>query len=239
MSISWFCVWEAPKGIEKPKLDSYDLNGLHALLRGCPQLVKGHILTPAEAHDPFYADTSEASPPLIVQLEFNQVADLESALKQGGYLSSLLDPVQLPSMRGAPPAQQAMLARRYPVAEPTLASGDGSSLTYWVEYAGPAEDENAWLEFYVAHHPQLLAKFPGIRQFEIYTPATTICGLPIPVRPCMQRNKTVFDSALAMNIAMQSPVRAALREDFHRLPPFKGEALHYPYRTVSFTGYQP
>ena len=47
----------------------------------------------------------------------------------------------------------------------------------------------------------------------------------------MQRNKTVFDSAEAMNAAMASPVRAALRKDFHKFPEFSGGTDHYPFRT--------
>jgi len=63
-----------------------------------------------------------------------------------------------------------------------------------------------------------------------------ISQLPIPVRPSMQRNKTVFDSADAMNIAMKSPVREALRSDFHKFPPFEGAALHFPFKTISLEG---
>ncbi len=91
-----------------------------------------------------------------------------------------------------------------------------------VEYEGPAKDENAWHLFYVEGHPPLLAKFPGIRKIEIYTPATLISALPFAQRRSMQRNKTVFDSADAMNAAMASPVRAALRKDFHKFPEFSG-----------------
>ena len=236
MSISWFCVWQQRDGSSKPELDAYDLNALQALLRGCPKMVEGHIMTPVDAHDPYFADTAHQSPPLVLQLEFNKVSDLEELLKPAGYLCGLVDPAFLPSIKGAEPAHQAMLTRRYPVANDVVATEDGHCVSYWVEYSGPAEDENAWLTHYTASHPHLLSKFPGIRKIEIYTPAVVICGLPMPVRPCMQRNKTVFDTPAAMSAAMQSPVRPALREDFHKLPPFKGNALHYPYRTVSCVG---
>lgn len=234
MTISWFCVWQAEEG-RRVSIDPYDLNGLLALVRGCPGLTAGHVLTPVAAHDPYYADAS-GSPSLILQLEFDDIAALERCLRRGGYLACLADPCFLPSMAGAVPGHQAMLTRRYPVAETRVASADGSTLSYWVEYAGPAEDENAWLDFYVDHHPPLLAKFPGIRRIEIYTPAVVISGLPIGTRPSMQRNKTVFDSAQAMTEAMRTPVREALRQDFHALPPFQGTALHFPFRTLSFPG---
>lgn len=234
MSISWFCVWQAPSN-ELVLPDPSDLNGLQALMRGCPGLRAGHILTPTQAHDPHYPETL-GSPSLIVQLEFDSIAMLECHLRPSGYLASLVAPSFLPSMKGAQAAQQAMLTRRYPVADDRINSRDGSSLSYWVEYVGPAEDENAWHEYYVSNHPQLLAKLPGIRRIEIYTPVVAICGLGLPVRPCMQRNKTVFDNAQAMSAAMRTPVRDALREDFQHFPPFMGPSLHFPFKTLSSCG---
>lgn len=231
MTISWFCVWQAETDTQV-QLDPYDFDGLLALVRGCPEMVEGHILTPAQAEDPYFADTT-GSPFLILQLEFREISALENCLRREGYLACLADPEFLPSLGHAKPGQQAMLTRRYPVADAKVATPDGSTLSYWVEYPGPAEDENAWHDFYVNHHPQLLAKFPGIRRIEIYTPAFAICGIGLPVRPSMQRNKTVFDSAGAMTAAMKTPVRDALRKDFHKFPPAQGVGLHFPFRTVS------
>ncbi|MDT2019588.1 hypothetical protein [Methylocella sp. CPCC 101449] len=237
MTISWFCQWDRSKEAN-PALDPYDRQALAALLRGCPGLIEGHVFSPAQAHDPHYADLGGA-PVLVLQLEFAEIADLENGLQAGGYLSCLADPHFLPSVAGAIASHQAMLTRRYPVAEPqpvaTSTSPEGL-LSYLVEYAGPAEDEQAWHRFYVGKHPHLLSKFPGIRGIEIYTPAVVISGLPFPFRTSMQRNKTVFDSADAMNAAMLSPVRDALRQDFHSFPPFTGEAAHYPFHTLSVRG---
>jgi uncharacterized protein (TIGR02118 family) len=142
----------------------------------------------------------------------------------------------LPSLEGAVASHQAMLTRRYPVAEPHASPPPDGLLSYMVEYEGPAKDENAWHLFYVEGHPPLLAKFAGIRKIEIYTPATLISALPFAQRRAMQRNKTVFDSPEAMNAAMASPVRAALRKDFHKFPEFSGATDHYPFRTVTICG---
>jgi hypothetical protein len=192
-------------------------------------------MTPVAAHDPHYAAELHASPVLIVQLEFAEIADLEHALRPHGYLQALAHEDALPSLHGAVASHHAMLTRRYPVADPADESANGL-LSYMVEYEGPARDENAWHLFYVAGHPPLLAKFPGIRKIEIYTPAVVISALPFAVRRTMQRNKTVWDNPEAMNAAMASPVRAALRKDFKRFPEFQGAATHYPFRTVSVRG---
>jgi hypothetical protein len=234
MAISWFCQWDAKDGTS-PVLDAHDHQGLVALIRGCPRLVEGHIMTPVHAHDPHYAAELHTSPALVLQLEFAEIGDLEHALKPHGYLHALAHHDMLPSLEGAIASHQAMLTRRYPVAEPP---GDAARelLSYMVEYEGPAADENAWHLFYVTGHPPLLAKFPGIRKIEIYTPAVVISALPFAVRRSMQRNKTAWDNAEAMNAAMASPVRAALRKDFHNFPSFEGAAAHYPFRTVAVRG---
>jgi uncharacterized protein (TIGR02118 family) len=234
MAISWFCQWDAKDG-SKPVLDAHDHQGLVALIRGCPRLVEGHVMTPAQAHDPHYAADLHTSPAFVLQLEFAEIADLEQALRPHGYLQALAHDDLLPSLNGAVASHQAMLTRRYPVAEPADESAN-ELLSYMVEYEGPAKDENAWHLFYVTGHPPLLAKFPGIRKIEIYTPATVISALPFAIRRAMQRNKTAWDNAEAMNAAMASPVRAALRKDFHNFPAFEGEAAHYPFRTVSVRG---
>jgi hypothetical protein len=60
MAISWFCQWDAKPGT-KPVLDEHDHQGLVALIRGCPRLVEGHVMTPVAAHDPHYAADLQAS----------------------------------------------------------------------------------------------------------------------------------------------------------------------------------
>jgi hypothetical protein len=239
MAISWFCQWDAKDGTV-PVLAAHDHQGLIALIRGCPRLVEGHVMTPVQAHDPHYAAELHTSPALIVQLEFAEIADLEHALRPHGYLQKLAHADTLPSLGSAIASHHAMLTRRYPVAAPADGSAD-SLLSYMVEYEGPAKDENAWHLFYVEGHPPLLAKFPGIRKIEIYTPAVVISALPFAVRRTMQRNKTVWDHPEAMNAAMASPVRAELRKDFHKFPEFEGAATHYPFRTISVRGerFQP
>jgi len=235
MAISWFCQWDAKDGAS-PVLDEHDHQGLLALLRGCPRLVEGHVMTPVAAHDPHYAAELHKTPQLVLQLEFAEIADLEANLRPHGYLQALANLETLPSLDGTVATHQAMLTRRYPVAQPHPSPAPVGFLSYMVEYEGPSKDESAWHLFYVEGHPPLLAKFPGIRKIEIYTPATLISALPFAQRGSMQRNKTVFDSADAMNAAMASPVRAALRKDFHKFPEFAGKTDHYPFRTVSVQG---
>jgi hypothetical protein len=47
----------------------------------------------------------------------------------------------------------------------------------------------------------------------------------------MQRNKVAFDSAGALEAALNSPIRKEMRADYARLPAFKGRVTHFPMST--------
>ena len=100
-----------------------------------------------------------------------------------------------------------------PAAEPAC--------TYLVAYTGRAEDLNAWLAYYIAHHPPIMRRFPGIRGIEICTRLDWCSFLPCRRVEYMQRNKNVLDSPEALNAAINSPVRHEMRADFHKFPAFQ------------------
>jgi hypothetical protein len=81
-----------------------------------------------------------------------------------------------------------------------------------------------------------MARFPGIREIEVCTRIDWCSGLEWPRVDYMQRNKTVFDNAQALNEALNSPVRDEMRRDFHNFPPFSGKTSHYPMSTLTVTG---
>jgi uncharacterized protein (TIGR02118 family) len=192
---------------------SESFDGIPPLISGVPGLEKVHIYTPGRAHDPFLHDGSP--PSLALQLYFGQLSALESAV--AGPLSPVKGICEV----------QAMLVRPFAVAEPR----EDPLCTYLVAYEGKAEDENAWHAYYLAHHPPLMAKLPGIRELEIYTPVQWVCPQGWRRSQCMQRNKVAFDSAEALTAALNSPVRKEMRADYAKLPAFSGRVTHYPMAT--------
>jgi uncharacterized protein (TIGR02118 family) len=102
-----------------------------------------------------------------------------------------------------------------------------------VSYEGPAEDLNAWLGHYIDSHPPIMARFPGIREIEIYTRMDYCAALPVARSNAMQRNKVVFDSPDALNAALASPVRHEMRADFKHFPPFSGASPHFPAISIA------
>jgi uncharacterized protein (TIGR02118 family) len=200
-------------------------DAIAALVRATPGLTAARLYTPERAHDPYLHDG--APPPLALQLYLVDIAALEAALGAGGHLQALA--ALLPRA-----THQAMLARDFRVPDPVSRTPAGAlPCTYLVHYPGPAEDLNAWLTHYIAHHPPIMARFPGIREIEICTRLDWCDAMKWPRADAMQRNKVVFDSAEALTAALNSPVRHEMRADFAKFPPYRGGNLHYPMATLA------
>jgi hypothetical protein len=213
----------------KPSVNAGELARLEKVLRTTPKLRKALIHTSANAEDPYVKD---AQPPhLVLQLYFAELSELEAALSRDGHIS-ILATHELPGLADADVTQQAMLVRTFAVPEPTFQHARGEPYcTYLVSYEGEAEDLNAWHDHYLQKHTKHMARFPGIRELEVYTRLDWVGLLPWPRVNFMQRNKVAFDSADALTHALSSPVRHEMRADFKAFPPFTGPNRHYAMAT--------
>jgi hypothetical protein len=215
MSVCWF--GQFPTALA-------DLEWVADMLVATPALRQGLILTPSSTHDPYLHDGPP--PRLVLQLYFDDIAALEAALRSDGHLQRL----RALNLAGA--TQQAMLVRRSPVPDPVFRTPPGElPCTYLVAYEGVADDLPTWLAHYLDDHPPVMARFPDIRQIEVYTCIDWCGGLPCLRVAHMQRNKVVFDSPAALTAALNSPVRHEMRAAFGRFPPFTGPVTHFPMAT--------
>jgi hypothetical protein len=212
-----------------------DKRAITDIVRATPGLAKALLFTPEQTHDPYLHD---GHPPLLaLQLYFRDLDALEAAVGRAGHLQALAR-TSFPSLAGAAATQQAMLTRIIPVPDPVFRTPAGAlPCTYQVAYEGEAEDRIGWLAHYVTSHAPIMARFPGIRQVEIYSRIDWIGFLPWPRVEYLQRNKVVFDSPAALTEALNSPVRHEMRADFKGFPPFSGRNTHYPFATETiFSG---
>ena len=185
-------------------------------------MLRGLVFTPGATRDPYLDDG--APPDLALELYFADIVALEAAQTA---LAGLV-----PLLAGARVTQQAMLVRRFAVPDPVFRTAQGAPhCSYLVAYEGIAEDLNLWLSYYIAHHPGIMARFPGIRQIEIFTRIDWCGALPWARVDYMQRNKVVFDDAAALTAALNSPVRHEMRADFKHFPPFSGRNTHFAMLT--------
>jgi len=189
-----------------------------------------HTAVDGGVNDPYLHDA--ASPRYALQLYFDELSALEASIELTGPLQQLTDAVRFPTFAGVTLTQQAMAVRYFPVPDANRVENPGKRCTYLVSYEGEAEDYSAWIGHYVDSHPPIMARFPGIREIEIYTRLDYRSDLPAVRSLAMQRNKVVFDSPEALQISMDSPVRHEMRADFRQFPPFSGENFHYPMHSV-------
>ncbi len=227
MTVCWFALFQHPNA----RRSNDELTWLRRFVARTPGLRQGLIFTPSTTSDPYLHD---GAPPLLgLQLYFDDIAVLEAALSSDGYLQGLVAHDALPSLTDAAATQQAMLVRRFGVPDPVFRTPPGECpCTYLVAYEGEAEDLNAWHSHYIGDHPPIMARFPGIRQVEIYTRIDWCGSLPWPRVEHMQRNKVVFDSPAALTAALNSPVRHEMRAAFARFPAFTGPVTHFPMATM-------
>jgi uncharacterized protein (TIGR02118 family) len=224
MRVAYFLTFFNPAG-GAARVEDRDLARFTDIVAATPDLERALIFTPASAHDPFLNDG--APPRLAIELYFSDIAALEAALAPRGHLQALAAADRFPSLAGTQMTQQAMLVRPFAVPDPN----GPAACTYLVSYEGVADDLNAWLSYYIEHHPPLMTRMPGIRDMEICTRIDWCSFLPWPRVDYMQRNKTVFDTPAALTAALNSPIREEMRRDFAHFPPFAGKASHYPMTT--------
>lgn len=229
MRFAYILFFDNPPG-SRLEVSGAELDRVRQIIRQTPGLADGLIFTPEEAEDLFNHDG--ASPPFGLQLHFEDLAMLEQAVGPGGHLQALAAPGMLDSLSGARATQQVMLVRPFPVDDPVVRVREGAlPCSYVVHYPGPAQDLNVWLTHYIAGHPPIMRKFPGIRSIEILSRVDWCGGLPFERVEHIQRNRILFDSAAALEAALQSPVRHEMRADFHKFPPFEGGNFHFPMAT--------
>jgi hypothetical protein len=215
---------------ERVVISPREIGSISDLLRRMPGLARGLIHTAANANDPYLDDGTP--PALALQLYFAELPALETALARSGPLQALASSEAFPELAQCVPTQQAMLARAFAVPDPAIRpAADGAYCTYLVAYEGQAENLNLWLDHYLTHHTGHMARFPGIRELEVYTGLDWVGFLPWRRVDFMQRNKVAFDSVEALTAALHSPIRHEMRADYRTFPPFSGPVTHYPMAT--------
>ncbi|WP_297355294.1 ethyl tert-butyl ether degradation protein EthD [Paraburkholderia sp.] len=213
-----------------PTIDAASLHAATHAMDGLRRLVIHRPVEPARG-DPLLS-APEKHPHSVLQWYFDDLGALEMALERDGRIQAALD-ISGASSHQSLFAQQVMAVRTFATpAGAGVPQQPAERCTYLVSYEGEAVDFNAWLTHYLIHHPPLMAELPGIRELEIYTRVDYRSGLALPRATAMQRNKVVFDDPLALSAALASPVRARMKLDFDRFPPYSGSTPHYPMRSI-------
>lgn len=222
MSVCYFVTYHPGQGDPGAFIDYY-LTRHAPLVKDFPAIRRLEILTPAAGNDPLLRE--EDGPVLVAQMLFDTVADLEAAAQSDARMKARDDVANFPPFDG--------YARHQAMAYEPFALEDGNDdapTVYHVQYHRPADDEEAFVNYYRRHHPPILALFPGIRKVAIYTPLEWKDASFITRNDLMLVNEVAFDSEDALNASLVSDVRLRAREDYNSFPPFEGPVSHTPMR---------
>ena len=234
MPIAYFVYFQNSED-PQARVSDPDYQSISEIVRRTPRMLRAHLFTPEVVGGPFKDDGYP--PQFALQLYFAELPELEAAIAPQGHLQALAAPGQLRSLEGAVVTQQAMVARGFPTSSPLNQSNvEDLRCSYLVHYPGQAQNLNAWLNYYLSHHPQLMRNLPGVREIEIYTRVDWCDSMPWERVHHMQRNKLVFDSAQALDASFGSSALHAMRDDFKKFPPFVGGNVHYPMITSTIVG---
>lgn len=215
-------------------LHAHELDRFVEQLRQTRQLKRAQLLFPAVARDRYIDDGP--APLLTVQLYFEQLDALESAAGSDGALLRWANALPV-VLAQAQIVHQVMWTRRYPTpTAPVRLSRGTSASCFLVHYPGSAEDLNRWHNYYLEHHPQIMYRFPEIREIEIYTRVDWRDALPWQRASYFQRNRVAFDSAAALEHALHSPVRDEMKRDRAAFPPFTGGNVHHAVNIETVVG---
>ena len=177
------------------------------------------FFSPCPANDPFIDDLNP--PELVVQINVEALPDLNKAFQ----ISSLQNQFSTITTGSTSYEVFQTLAFNVPdIDDPTIRT---APVSFMVRYFPPVADEKLFCEHYLANHPPILAKLPGIRNIFCYLPLNWEHPMKVSNSGSMLGNEVVFDSSESFDLAQASDVRKLLRDDFNSFPIKAGPNSHF------------
>jgi uncharacterized protein (TIGR02118 family) len=214
MSLSYFVLFEGTSRDPEALRDAFAAR-ISAALRAAPGLSEAMLFTPVAAHDPLLDD--DPGPVLMLRLGAADAAAFAAVAAFAENFDARLFSGRL--------RHQILTRTDYPVAGRRTIAAPGA-VSYFVFYQGPAADRAAFLDYYRTFHPPLLGRLAGICATSLFTPSPLTAPPPLQDAGLMLICDVSFADAGALDAALASPVRAELREDYRRFPPFSGAVIH-------------
>lgn len=215
MTVSLFLTYPGPEG-DAAVLEAAFNDRPLAGLAGTQGLRFIETYRPAGDTPEFQEDPP---PPLLVELNLEEPEDAERMLGSGGFRDALTlgDHGQA--------TVDAFHVAHFPLPGHARPPPREAPLSFVVRYYRPAPDEAAFIAFYTANHPLLLARLPEIRNVLCYLPT----GMPLPdgmqSSDAFFGNEVVFDDLESLNRALASDILPQLRAEGKRFPPY-GHSSH-------------
>lgn len=233
MTISVFLTWPGPENdsaaITDAFTDSFTAGPL-AGLRSANGLSFIETYRPAPGDQPGFDDVPR--PPLLVELNLADLHVARDLIGSAPFQEALT--LRIDGETGHRPGSADIRAATVDVFTPRHFDLPGhaepprrtAALSYVVRYYRPAPDEQAFVDFYVSHHPLLLARFPGIRNVLCYLPTELELPEGMASSGAFFGNEVVFDDLDALHRALESDVLQELLAEGKTFPPY-GHCEHH------------
>ena len=185
-----------------------------------------HLYRPDHRERPFNNDKNP--PEMVLQID---VANLEvlSAVFTSVHASKLFI---VPA--GCVATHDVFETRNYPFTGNTEPPPRRAPFTFAVRYHRPLADETAFVDHYLANHPQILVQMPKVRNVLCYVPVAWNDPTDIPRSGCIVGNEVVFDKFEDL-VAMQSSKEIEqVRADSIANPARSGPSTHFAFHREDF-----
>ena len=197
-----------------------------------PQIIKNKNVSSAHFYTPYQnqeAVQSDQQPPcLALELNCKTVAKIELILQL------ILDSEWFVFPEGYSATHQVFEQIKYPCFGALYPQKRDAKISYVVRYSRPILDEKKFVEFYLTHHPQILAHMPAIKNILCYVPLDWDDCLNFPNSDYIVGNEVVFDSLEHLNLALKSNARKRAREDMMANPIRSGPVTHFTFKRDDF-----
>ncbi len=192
-----------------------------AALRDRPEVTSIDLFRPHPQWNEVVRFDDGPPPALLVEIGVSERDEIERLSASTSFRAALelhVDP-------GMAVSFGAYSIHRFPIEGEIRVAPRSATTSFVVQYFGPTPDVPAFGAAYVAKHPRLLGRFPGIRNVICYPPVDWR-HRGLPADGAIFRNEVVFDDLAALNRALQSDIMTELAADTAGFPPFRINTHH-------------
>ncbi len=190
--------------------------------------------TPEVSDEPVH-DMDELTPPaLIVEINLDSAADAELLVNSPAFRKAFTD-----KSRFANPAEridvEILEKMHFNLPGHDSPPARTAPMSFVVRYYGPFRDGSDFIDYYINHHPQIAAKFPGIRNVLCYLPLDWRNMDKIDDETMLIGNEVVFDDLESFKAALASDVFTELRADGKKFESWGYSSHHAMHREAVYT----
>lgn len=233
MKISIFVtIWIA--GFPAANLSDYFMADPLALLKSNPNVAAVEFYTPERSKERVHNMDDVAAPTLIVQIDVDSPEDAKSLKESEAFEKLFTDKLSFEK-----PADKINVEILETInfnlpgedkPKPRIAP-----MSFVVRYYGPTKDGSDFADYYINHHPQIMANFPGVRNVICYLPPDWRSMDEITDNRMIIGNEVVFDDLESFKTALASDVFPELEADGENFPPWGYSTHHAMHRELIYT----